>query len=117
MAFDAKAIANELLDIAWGEKKEITPMKIQKLVYFAHGWHLAVIDRPLINEQVEAWKFGPVIRTIYTAFREYGKAPIQDHATSFRLVDPLKFKIVTPKLDDSSQETEAKELLKKIWDV
>ncbi len=47
-------------------------MRVLKLLYFAHGWCLALYHRPLINDHVEAWKFGPVIPMVYFAFRPQG---------------------------------------------
>ncbi len=51
-------------------------MKLQKLVYIAHGWCLALLDQPLLEDDVEAWKWGPVIRSIYREFAIYGPDPI-----------------------------------------
>ncbi|WP_165304961.1 Panacea domain-containing protein [Pedobacter sp. SYP-B3415] len=51
-------------------------MKLQKMVYFAHGYTLAVHDTPLIFEAVQAWKFGPVIPAIYNEYKYYGSDPI-----------------------------------------
>ena len=47
-------------------------MKLLKLLYFAHGWHLAILGRPLLDERVEAWKFGPVVPSIYHEFKDFG---------------------------------------------
>ena len=54
MAYDARAIANFFLDKAGEDKQSLDQMKIQKLVYYANGWHLALRSSPLIDEQVEA---------------------------------------------------------------
>lgn len=80
MPYDPKAVANTLLDLAAERKIEITPLKLLKLLYFAHGWHLALGDQPLLNEQVEAWKFGPVVPSIYHAFKEFKMGPITGRA-------------------------------------
>ena len=76
MSYNAAAIANYFLEKAWSEDKSMSPMKIQKLVYFAHGWHWALADRPLIDEQVQAWRYGPVIPSLYHGFKEYGNSEI-----------------------------------------
>ena len=45
-------------------------VKLQRLLYIAHAWHLAFHSHtPLLNEGFEAWKFGPVNRTIHNRFR------------------------------------------------
>lgn len=80
MPYSAKAIANYFLNRANAAGQEITPMKMQKLVYIAHGWHLAIHGEPLIDEPVEAWRYGPVIPSLFQAFRKYGASPIAEHA-------------------------------------
>lgn len=54
----------------------ITPLQIQKLTYFAHGWHLGFVGTPLFADTVEAWEYGPVIPAVYHAFKAYGRRPI-----------------------------------------
>lgn len=55
------------------QNKTITPMKIIKLVYIAQGWYLALTDGDsLINEKAEAWKYGPVIPSLYERFKSFG---------------------------------------------
>jgi len=74
--YSTDVIANTLLDIADKRGMQITPMKLQKLVYFAHGWYAAHINKPLLNEQVEVWAYGPVIPSLYHRFKQYGMSPI-----------------------------------------
>jgi uncharacterized phage-associated protein len=81
MPFQAKSIANYFLEKGRQEGIEISPMKIQKLVYFSHGWYLAANNEPLINEQIEAWAYGPVVPSLYKAFRQYGRDTITSPAT------------------------------------
>ena len=47
-------------------------MQVLKLIYMAHGWSMAALDRPLIMDRIEAWEFGPVIPAVYHAFRPHG---------------------------------------------
>jgi uncharacterized phage-associated protein len=49
--------------------QDLTPMKILKLTYLAHGWHLCYTDSPLILDQVQAWKYGPVVPSVYHYFK------------------------------------------------
>ncbi|WP_187696523.1 Panacea domain-containing protein [Xanthovirga aplysinae] len=56
---------------------DYTAMKAIKLVYLAHGWYLAISrGEPLINESVEAWKYGPVIPSVYNKFKINGTRKI-----------------------------------------
>ncbi len=70
--YDARTVANEFIRLASQSGKPLTNMQIQKLVYIAHGYCLAIFNHPLINEQVQAWRYGPVIPELYYALRQYG---------------------------------------------
>ena len=59
------AVANWFLEKAWRNNHNITAMSLQKLVYFAHCWQLALYNEPLTNEFPQAWSWGPVFRDIY----------------------------------------------------
>lgn len=50
----------------------ITPLKLQKLVYYAQAWSLVWDDKPLFNEHMEAWAHGPVNPELYNKYRDYG---------------------------------------------
>lgn len=76
MAYRASVVANELLKLAREDGSSLDPMKLQKLVYLAHGWSLLFLHRPLIQEKIKAWKYGPVIPALYDEFREFRASPI-----------------------------------------
>ncbi|ERS42504.1 MULTISPECIES: Panacea domain-containing protein [Corynebacterium] len=66
--------------VAWAEETEeaeLTPLKIQKLLYYAKGLYMRASGGvPLFNERMEAWAHGPVVVDIYRELKEYGKSPI-----------------------------------------
>lgn len=122
MPYAAAAIANYFIDLSLRDGRPCTPMKLQKLVFFAHGWHLAITDSPLIDEQVEAWKFGPVIRSLYRAFRDSGNQPVTSNyrplETEFDGADLKWHYGAPPSVDDDPANAEfTKKLLNKVWDV
>lgn len=49
----------------------ITQLKLQKLIYFVQGISLALFDRPLFEEEIEAWKYGPVARALRSTFDNF----------------------------------------------
>ena len=104
MAFSSEAVANELLRLAERDGKPITPMKLQKLAYIAHGWHLGLLDTPLLDEQVEAWKYGPVIPSLYHEFKEFRMRPITGRASTFAMLPSGGFKIHEPTMSDEDPE-------------
>nr|WP_145402944.1 type II toxin-antitoxin system antitoxin SocA domain-containing protein [Paenibacillus xylanexedens] len=50
----------------------MTHLKLQKLCYYAQAWSLAIYNKPLVNEEFEAWVHGPVNNSLYRRFRTYG---------------------------------------------
>ena len=111
MAYDARAVANYFIDCARKVGSEMTPMKLQKLIFFGHGWHLASVGAPLVVDPIEAWTFGPVIPSVYHAFKQFGAGAITDHATYFDFKE-LDFKTPQIKADD-----DAHEVLDAVWNV
>src|SRR5271157_4349946 len=93
---DARAVANYFLDLAKKENRPIDPMGIQKFVYFAHGWNLAMYGRPLIIQDVEAWDYGPVIRDLYQDFKRFGNGPIETPAMTFGVEPGRRFQFIKP---------------------
>ena len=49
----------------------ITPLKLQKILYYAQGYYLAKFDKPLFNEDFQAWAHGPANPAIYDKYKDY----------------------------------------------
>jgi len=64
-------VANRVLDVADKLDVPLTMMHLQKLIYFAHGWHWAVFNRPLTRDLPEVWQYGPVYVDVYEEFKEF----------------------------------------------
>lgn len=74
---------------------DITPMKLLKLVYIAHGWMLGLYGRPLVSEDVEAWQYGPVIPELYREIKSYKGSPIASiNASSDIEFHPLESNLI-----------------------
>jgi uncharacterized phage-associated protein len=54
----------------------ITNLKLQKLVYYAQGFHLAMYGEPLFAEEIEAWEHGPVVPALYKKYQKFGSGEI-----------------------------------------
>lgn len=78
MSLSALTVANEFIRLSNEEDFELNHLKLQKLLYFAQGWHLAIEKKPLFNETIQAWKYGPVIPIIYDIFKNYGSSSIKN---------------------------------------
>ena len=79
----------------------ISNLKLQKLVYYAQGFTLAVTGKPLFNEPIEAWQHGPVVPDLYHKYKDHGA-----------------YGIPAPKnVDFSKFSTETKAILDEVYDV
>jgi uncharacterized phage-associated protein len=110
VAFSTVSVANALIEIAAANGQQLDPMKLQKLVYIAHGWHLALADEPLIDSAVEAWKYGPVVPTLYQKTRRYGASPIDQK------LERGWFEELTDSEDLTKRDKAAWGLLERVWE-
>ena len=81
MAYSAVAVANSIIKVAKNKGvNDLTPMKIQKLMYFAQFFYLKNFeDGILIDDNFVRWRFGPVIPSLYYQLRSYGSKPVHDY--------------------------------------
>ena len=74
-------IYNDVVDYFLGFANEtgewITNLKLQKLVYYAQAWHLAIYSKPLFNTDFEAWVHGNVIHDLYSECKSWGNHNIE----------------------------------------
>jgi uncharacterized phage-associated protein len=80
-------VANTLLDLADEKGMSLTHMAVHKVAYYAHGWFLAQHGRPLVRQEFEAWKDGPVLRPVWETLKVSGSAAVKTRATKF---DPVR---------------------------
>jgi uncharacterized phage-associated protein len=70
--YSARTIAKWF--VAWADADEdgdgnLTNLKLQKLLYYAQGHRLAQTGASLFEDQIQAWKHGPVVKTVYQEWR------------------------------------------------
>lgn len=110
MKYSPLAIANAFYDLSVRSgRDDFTHMKVQKLVYISHGWNLGITESPLINEDVLAWRYGPVIQTIWNQYREFGRSPIDRLAQVLRYGESPE----EPQLHDDDDWTST--LVQRMW--
>jgi uncharacterized phage-associated protein len=107
------SIANEFLERARRERRSLTHMQLQKLVYLAHGWNLAVNGRELIEDEFEAWDFGPVVRKLYAALARYGRSNI---SRMIRWGDDSPFMSDDAETASAVLDQEETDVLNKVWE-
>jgi len=80
---DVKDVANYFIwrannsEQSLGIDAAITNMKLQKLLYYAQGYNLALFGKVIFHDFISAWEHGPVVGELYHEFREYGSNPVQ----------------------------------------
>lgn len=107
MKDNALSVANYFIGLASADGEKIRPLKLMKLVYIAYGYALALLDRCIIDyrfDRVEAWKFGPVIPSVYHSFKIYGSGFVEKETTLF-VTGEDGLGIVTPELQDPQAQT------------
>lgn len=75
-------VANAVLDAAWRKGISVSPMQLQKLLYFCNGWNIEIRGEPLVADNFEAWQFGPVHPEAYHEFKRFGSSQITELADS-----------------------------------
>lgn len=104
------AVANEFLD----KSKEISVLKLVKLCYIAQGFSLAILDRPIFDDdKIVAWKYGPVIPSIYHEFKHFGKEGITSKSEYATLNDDFTLTTETPELTDEND----KKIIQIVWNM
>ena len=102
-ALNAVDVANVIIRVAHETGKTISNMKLQKLLYLAQGIHLALKnDTPLFADSIEAWKYGPVIPSVYHKFKIYfsGDIPVtHPFASGTATLDEDQLKLVRKVVD------------------
>jgi len=105
---DPVSIANYFVKRSWEQGTELTPMKLVKLVYISHGWHLGITNQPLLTEVPQAWQYGPVVPKVYHTFKRYGNKQVTELYSDVTSAGPL-----IPTVNDPSISL----LLNKVWDI
>ena len=54
----------------------LSHLRLQKLLYYVQGWHLAAYGKPLFSGRIEAWKHGPVVKELWPSFADFRYAAI-----------------------------------------
>jgi uncharacterized phage-associated protein len=79
--YEARKVSNFLLARYDNPRFYLTNLRLNKLLYFIHGWSLTSRANGLIRNHFEAWELGPVVRAVYDTFKVYGDGPINAPAS------------------------------------
>ncbi len=86
MAYNVIDISNELLKRAENDSQGdlMTNLKLQKMLYYEQGFHLAYFNTPLFDDEIEAWLYGPVVPVVYEKYKGYGRNGLSPEDGDFR---------------------------------
>lgn len=71
-------VARYFLQRTFDDGELISPLKMQKLVYYAYAWTLVKNHKRLFSEKIQAWPNGPVAPSLYKELKIYGSMPISE---------------------------------------
>ncbi len=54
----------------------ISNLKLQKLMYYAQGFHLAITGKPLFEDVIKAWEHGPVVPSVWREYNQHGSGAL-----------------------------------------
>jgi hypothetical protein len=75
-----QALSNTILKKSFDENIPVSPMKLQKLIYFIYRDYLQNTGSPLFTEEFQTWQYGPVLRSVYDEFKSFKAKPITQFA-------------------------------------
>lgn len=76
----ATNLCNNILYRGERDRIQISPMKLQKLLYYLCRDYVKETGQSPIAEQFEVWQYGPVLPSVYGEFKSFGSNPIKAYA-------------------------------------
>lgn len=73
-------LSNNILQRAFKENIPVTPMKLQKILYFVSCEYVKATDCELLSEDFCVWQYGPVLPSVYNEFRSFHGNQITEYA-------------------------------------
>lgn len=83
--YSALAVANYILQ---NSDTAITNLKLQKMLYFIQGFSLSRRNKPIFDDEIQAWTYGPVVPVVYREYMDYGSSPISKTAPADIIIEP-----------------------------
>jgi len=86
LGYSASDIAAWFIDfndrfVAKEDAELISPMKLEKLLYYAQAAFVAIDGKRLFDDEIEAWEHGPVVPAVYRTYKKYGASGIPESET------------------------------------
>lgn len=108
MSYAPTLVANNVLNRAFAEKCAVSPMKLQKILYFIASEYQKESKEPLFTENFETWEYGPVLRSVFYEFRPFSRNFISQFA---------KDADNHSRMVDEKEDPKLKRILERVWEV
>jgi hypothetical protein len=103
VVYSPTVVANNILSRAFAEKITVTPMKLQKILYFVASEYQKATKMRLFEEPFLTWAYGPVLYSVFNEFKSFSKENISRYARDARnrtlIVDESKDEALRGTLD------------------
>ncbi|WP_291474281.1 Panacea domain-containing protein [Corynebacterium sp.] len=76
MPYMSTTVANNILSRTFRDNILVTPMKLQKILYFTASEYAKKTGRALLADSFQTWAYGPVVSPVYAEFRPFSKQNI-----------------------------------------
>ena len=76
MVYNATEVAKYVVNFSSQSGDRITQLKLQKILYYIQGTYLALKGCPAFSDEIMAWKLGPAVHSVYSAYKQYDDQPI-----------------------------------------
>lgn len=90
----AQDVADFIVSFSHRHGDPVSNLKLQKLLYYAQAWHLAIHDTPLFNDPIQAWVHGPVVASVYKHYKDWAWKPIEEDPTPPAFEQPVQDHLV-----------------------
>lgn len=105
-------ITNNLLRLGFNHHvNDLNPIRIQKLLYLVHGWHLALTGKPLIPGGFIRGRFGPIITELEDILCLYNNLPVNDYIAERN----ESTRSIAPMFVDQSSNPAFDRILNTVW--
>lgn len=87
-------VAKYIVNLCLKHGRPVSNLRLQKIMYLANVYYIMKQNKPLIEDDFEAWKIGPIIPEVYWEYSIYANAPIIPFYKEDADIDSEKIKVV-----------------------
>ena len=88
-------LSNYIITKTQKMRKSISHLKLQKILYYIQGEHIAIFNKPLFFDEIQSWPYGPVVREVYKKYVSNGAMDLKpDKEVEMPLLSPKEKKLI-----------------------